>query len=139
MPTLAPSTEVALRQLIARACDAAARGDRAAWESTWVDDGRWDNDGTVIAGRARIGTAWAAEIAPYAWVVQTASMPVLDVDEDEGEATGRVVLTTRFAHVDGPPGSSLATSHDRFVRTPAGWKFAQRSLDVHERTASNLT
>lgn len=130
---VAPATEVSLRQLIARACDAAARADRAAWESTWSDDGRWDIDGSVVAGRARIGAAWEKDIASYEWIVQTAAMPVLEVDEDAGEATGRVVLETRFATKDGARGGSIATSHDRFVRTPAGWRFAQRTVDVHDR------
>ncbi len=131
---MAPATEVALRQLIARACDAASQGDRLSWESTWTDDGRWDVDGNVVAGRARIGAAWAADIAAYEWIVQTAAMPVLEVDEDAGEATGRVVIKAHYAAKRGSRGAYLATSHDRFVRTAAGWRFSQRTLDVHDRS-----
>lgn len=126
-----PATDAALRRLIARYCDAVLQRDAAAWGSTWADDAVWDVGGTTHEGRSAIVTAWMAAMESFEWVVQVAPQMLFEVDERAGTGTGRVTVQERFQRA-GKVGALTATYHDRYVRTPAGWRFAERRLHIIE-------
>jgi len=127
-----PATDAALRQLVARYCDAVIRRDKALWASTWADDSSWTLRGEPIVGRKQIVAAWVAAMKRYAWVVQTAPQMLFEVDERAGTAVGRVTVQERSKRVDGTMGMLLATYHDRYVRSDGAWLFAERRLEIIE-------
>ena len=130
---IAPATDIALRQLIARYCDAVVRRDTAAFEALWSHDATWLVGKAPIA-RADIGTTFDKAMKGYKWLVQTAPNAVFEVDEAAGVATGRVTITEQFAKRTGE-GSLIGVYHDRYVRKHGSWLFAERRLEVITQTA----
>jgi AcrR family transcriptional regulator len=129
-PTTGPATQLALRQLVDRYCDAVLRRDTAAWAATWTDDATWDLGGGALEGREAVVAAWEQAMAGFDWVVQAAPTLVLEVDEAAGTGTGRVTVEERFQRADGRRGILLGVYHDRYRRTADGWRFAARRLQV---------
>jgi ketosteroid isomerase-like protein len=125
-----PATELSLRQLVDRYCDAVARRDEEAWAATWTEDAVWDLGRGEIKGRDDIVAAWVQAMDGFEWVVQIAPLAVFEVDETAGRATGRVTVQERFRRRDGATGTLLATYHDVYERSAAGWRFAARHLQV---------
>lgn len=125
-----PATQLAIRQLVDRYCDAVLRRDAAAWAATWTDDATWDLGGGSLEGQAAIVAAWEHAMGGFDWVVQFAPTLVLDVDEAAGTGTGRVTVQERYQRTDGKRGTLLGVYHDRYRRTAEGWRFAGRRLEV---------
>ena len=91
--------------------------------------------GTKIVGRKAIVAAFERLSAESEWVVQSAPLMVFEVDEAHGTGTGRVTVQERFKkRKSAKPGTMLATYHDRYVRRTGTWVFAERRLEVIERT-----
>lgn len=131
--SLSPATDLELRQLVARYCDAVQRRDPNDWAATWASDASWDlGNGKPVVGRANIVKYWLKAMKGFDWVVQVSPLVVFDIDEDTGEGTGRVTVQERFRTADGTSGSLLGLYHDNFVHTPHGWLFASRRLEVIE-------
>jgi len=121
--------EVAIRNLVAVYCDGVNRRDAATWASVWADDGAaWDLAGRVIEGKDAIVAFWVIAVAAYDWLQQVASTGVVQVGGDT--ATGRWFVQERGRLQDGTARSLLATYHDRYVRTEAGWRIQHRRLEV---------
>jgi hypothetical protein len=55
-----------------------------------------------------------------------------NVDESLNGATGRVVISERFARNDGSTGSILGRYTDRYSRLAGGWVFAERRFELIE-------
>ncbi|MFZ4720879.1 MAG: SgcJ/EcaC family oxidoreductase, partial [Ilumatobacteraceae bacterium] len=125
----APATDIALRQLIAKYCDAVVRKDAAAFGDVWSADGVWVL-AKPIEGRDAIQAAFEKLIKGYAWLVQTAPNAVFEVDEATGTATGRVTILEQFKKLKGGNGSLVGVYHDRYVRRHGAWTFAERRIDV---------
>lgn len=125
----APATDIALRQLIARYCDAVLRNDSAAFTALWTTDAAWVL-GKPINGREAIGAAFQKLMKGYAWLVQTAPNAVFEVDEAAGTATGRVTITEQFKKARGVQGSLVGVYHDRYERREGAWQFAERRIEV---------
>lgn len=125
-----PATDTALRRLVATYCDAIQRRDAEAWGSTWADDAVWELPGSVHEGRDAIVAAWQTSMAGFNRVVQVAPQMLVEVDERAGTGTGRVTVQERLHLADGTVVSMTATYHDRYVRTPGGWRFAERRLEI---------
>jgi AcrR family transcriptional regulator len=125
------ATESALRQLIARYSDAVIRHDADVWTSTWAEEGRWSmQPGKWIEGRDAIRSTWEQAMKGMNWVVHTPGVCVFEVDEHEGEATGRVTIEERFDRKKGGPGGILATYTDAYRRVQGQWLFVSRELHV---------
>lgn len=129
--TPTPATELALRRLVDTQSDAVQRRDAAAWVATWTDDGTWEGAGGVHSGHDALLEAFEAWVSDYDWLVQVAPTALFEVDERAGAGTGRVTVHERF-RAGGVTGSRLGVYHDRYARTPAGWRFVERRLELVE-------
>jgi AcrR family transcriptional regulator len=126
-------TDLALRQLLARFCDATNRFDSEAFGLLWTNDANWDDGRSKpVAGRAHITTAFAKAAKSLEWSVHVEPLAVFEVDEAVGEGSGRVTIQERVQRSDGTTISVLGTYHDRYVRGRAGWQFAERRLEITE-------
>lgn len=129
----APATDIALRQLIARYCDAVLRRDSEAFAQVWAADGVWQL-GKPIEGREAVVAAFDKLMKGYAWLVQSAPNAVFEVDEANGTASGRVAIVEQFKKVRGGPGSFVGVYHDRYVRCQGVWQFAERRIEVIDQS-----
>ena len=129
----APATDIALRQLVSRYCDAVVRKDTAAFADLWDVDGTWVL-GKPIQGREAIGAAFEKLLKQYAYLVQTAPNAVFEVDEAAGTASGRVTITEQFKKVRTGPGSLVGVYHDHYVRKQGVWRFAERRIEVIDQS-----
>ena len=129
----APATDIALRQLIARYCDAVLRRDGEAFGQVWATDGVWQL-GKPIEGRESIVAAFDKLMKGYAWLVQSAPNAVFEVDEANGTASGRVAIVEQFKKIRGGPGSFVGVYHDRYVRRQGVWQFAERRIEVIDQS-----
>ncbi len=121
--------EVQVRRLLDAFGDALTRRDVDAAATLWSDDAVLETPHGTARGRDRIRTALAALVDPTAWIVASAPQAVVTAD-GPGQAHGRVLLDQRTGDADGGVSTLLATCHDTYVHTPAGWRFASRRLDV---------
>ncbi|HEY4331798.1 MAG TPA: nuclear transport factor 2 family protein [Ilumatobacteraceae bacterium] len=132
---LSPATDLALRQLLARFADGINRLDPVSFGSTWTTDATWDRgSGDVVKGRASIVNATKKLSKELDWVMHVEPQAMFDIDEATGTGSGRVTTQERFQIKGGGTGSQVGTYHDRYVRTDHGWLFAERRMDVVERT-----
>jgi len=124
-------TDAALRQLLAAVADAQLRGDVATWLAHWTTTGELQMaDGSHAKGVEQLGEVFAKQYSADRWTLQSPEVMVFLVDEAAGTATGRVTVTERFQRKSGALGSRIATLHDRYERSPAGWLIAARRYDV---------
>ena len=127
--------DAALRQLVSNSCDAANRGDVAAWAKSWADDATWVVHGSEIRGRSAILAAFESALAENEWSVQFAPLMVFEVDEAQGSAAGRITVQERFKRRKSAKARTMVgTYHDRYVRHGTSWLFAERRLEVIERS-----
>lgn len=120
--------ETAIRALVHRYTSAIADRDAEAWSATWADDATWDLGGTPTTGRDAIRAAWVAAMERFVDVGHVATFAELHVEGDT--ATGRWVVDERTADAEGRSFAFVADYHDRYVRTPSGWRFAERRLAI---------
>ena len=124
-------TDAALRQLLAAVADAQLRADVATWLAHWTTTGELQMaDGSHAKGAEQLGEVFAKQYSADRWTLQSPEVMVFLVDEAAGTATGRVTVTERFQRKSGALGSRIATLHDRYERSPAGWLIAARRYDV---------
>ena len=128
-----PATDNALRQLIARYCDAVLRRDAAAFASCWTADATWVL-GKPIAGRDAIQAAFGKQLAGYSYLVQTAPNAVFEIDEAAGTGSGRVTIQETFATKKDGPGSLVGVYHDHYQRVGNSWLFSERSIEIITRS-----
>jgi uncharacterized protein (TIGR02246 family) len=128
-PVAAPATDIALRQLISRYCDAVVRRDSTQFGALWATDGVWQL-GKPIEGREAVVAAFEKLMKGYAWLVQSAPNAVFEVDEATGVGTGRVTITEQYEHTKNGPGSLVGVYHDRYVRRSGAWQFSERRIEV---------
>lgn len=123
--SVSPITETALRQLIARYCDATIRADADECRSVWTADAVWDT-GERVQGREQIVAAWTKQRKRYDWFVQSAPNAVFEVDERAGTATGRVTVVEQYRRGKGSAGQDIGVYHDRYTRRDGTWLIAER-------------
>lgn len=128
----APATDIALRQLVSRYCDAVVRADSATFGQLWAADGVWQLT-KPVEGRDAIVTTFEKLIGGYAWMVPSAPNAVFEVDEAAGVATGRVTTLEQFQRKKGGAGTLVGVYHDQYVRRNGNWLFAERRMEIiHE-------
>ncbi|HAP76570.1 MAG TPA: hypothetical protein DCR14_10845 [Acidimicrobiaceae bacterium] len=130
-----PITDTALRQLVARFADSAARLDADEARTLWVKDARWEA-GDVAEGIDAVMELWDQRYGSCKWVVQGCTNAVFEVDESAGTATGRVTVTEQWQRRKGSDiNSVLGVFTDRYVRRDGTWLFAERVFERIHRFA----
>ena len=128
-----PATDNALRQLIARSCDAVVRHDAAAFGACFAADADWLLE-KPTNGREAIVAAFTKLMAGYRWVVQTSPNAVFEIDESVGHGTGRVLVHESYDSKKSGPGAIVGVYHDEYQRVGNTWLFAQRRLELISRS-----
>ena len=130
---------VAISQLYPRYADAVWRHDYAAVAALFSDAGEFRISGRVYAGRAAIRDALATILGNNFLRVRIVfGTPILTVAGD-GTASARTQMTEHCAWKNGDRNIALGTYHDRFVRTPAGWRFDWRLFELDYRGPPDLS
>ena len=121
--------------------DAAMMRDRARMASLFTSDGalRMPNVPVDLVGLEQI-RAWGERVPAFVdYLVQTTHPGMIRLDGDT--ASGRAYMCELIRLRDGSSQLNYAIYHDRYQRTPDGWKFTERVaefryLDTH--TAGRL-
>jgi ketosteroid isomerase-like protein len=118
--------------------DAVMMGDRARLASLFTADGvlRMPNVPVELTGSEEI-RAWGEKAqGSFDFFVQTTHPGTLQLDGDT--ASGRAHLQELIRVRDGGSYVNFAIYHDRYQRTPDGWKFAERVYEVKYLDTSEL-
>jgi ketosteroid isomerase-like protein len=84
----------------------------------------------IRAGRERLQARWD-------FFVQNTHPGIIQLDGDT--ATGRAYIQELARTLDGWSGQNYAVYHDRYRRTPEGWRFAERVYEVRYEDTTPLT
>jgi hypothetical protein len=130
----APTAEdqLAIERLVASYCDGVIRRDTDTWAATWAVEGAsWDLPGRSMEGKDAIVAFWVEAMKRFDFVMQTAPVTLVEMVDDD-HAAGRSYVQEHF-RVNGEVGKLYACYHDRYVRTPDGWRFQERRLEIIDR------
>ena len=118
--------------------DAVMMRDRARLASLFTPDGalRMPNIPAEMVGREQIRTGGERLQAQWDFFVQTTHPGTIQLDGDI--ATGRAYIQELARARDGRQGLNYAIYHDRYRRTPDGWKFTERLYEVRYLDTSPL-
>jgi len=110
--------------------DAAMMRDRARLAALFTPDGalRMPNIPAELVGREEIRAGGERLQAQWDFFVQNTHPGTIQLDGDS--ATGRAYIQEIARTLDGRQGLNYAIYHDRYQRTPDGWKFAERVYEV---------
>jgi len=111
--------------------DAAMMRDRARLASLFTPDGvlRMPNVPVELVGREEIRVGGERLQAQWDFFVQNTHPGTIQLDGDT--ATGRAYMHEVLRTLDKQhEGVNFAIYHDRYQRTPDGWKFAERVYEV---------
>lgn len=101
-----------------------AGSDAAAVTALFVEDGVFDTPMTGrLVGRAALGRQFADFGLEFGFALHIASSPEIEVDGDE--ATGRWQGLNALTSPNGDSFWSGGCYDERYVRTSAGWRFAE--------------
>lgn len=124
--------ENAIRTLIAQYAQYADDARVEEWGQLFVEEGRMEAGGQPLEGRATL-TQWIAGVTSTMKLrhMMAATTVVLDSDSEAHGVSDMVLL----AAVDGSWVVAGAPRYvDRYVRTPDGWRFAERILEDRPAT-----
>lgn len=118
--------------------DAAMMRDRARLASLFMPDGalRMPNIPAELVGREEIRAGGERLQEQWDFFVQTTHPGTIQLDGDT--ATGRAYIQELARTRDGRQGLNYAIYHDRYQRTPDGWKFTERVYEVRYFDATPL-
>jgi ketosteroid isomerase-like protein len=118
--------------------DAAMMRDRARLASLFTPDGalRMPNVPAELVGREEIRAGGERLQAQWDFFVQNTHPGTIQIDGDT--ATGRAYIHEVVRMLDGRQGLNYAIYHDRYRRTPEGWKFTERVYEVRYEDTSPL-
>jgi ketosteroid isomerase-like protein len=110
--------------------DATMMRDRARLASLFTEDGalRMPNVPAELVGREQIRAGGERLQALWEFFVQTTHPGTIQLDGDT--ATGRAYIQELIRLRDGSSHVNYAIYHDRYRRTPEGWKFSERVYEV---------
>ena len=118
-----------IEALRAEFTDAGIQLDYDRFASLFTEDGIWRIPGAAeFFSRAEIRAGIERLKGVWEYFVQTAHPGTIQVDGDT--ATGRAYVAEFGRFNDGRSYSNYAIYHDRYQRTPDGWKFAERSYEI---------
>ena len=93
-----------------------------AWRIPYIDVGFVGSE-NIRAGVERMQGLWE-------FFVQTVHPGTIRIDGDGDTAAGRVYICEFGRKRDGSSHLNYSLYHDRYARTPEGWKFAERAYEV---------
>jgi ketosteroid isomerase-like protein len=110
--------------------DAAMMRDRSRLASLFTPDAvlRMPNVPVEFVGREAIRAGGERLQAQWDIFVQTTHPGVIQIDGDT--ATGRAYIQELVRTRNGIEGVNFAIYHDRYRRTPEGWRFTERVYEV---------
>jgi ketosteroid isomerase-like protein len=110
--------------------DAVMMRDRARLASLFTPDGvlRMPNVPVELVGREEIRVGGERLQEMWDFFVQTTHPGTIQLDGDT--ATGRAYMHELMRLRDGSSHVNYAIYHDRYQRTPEGWKFTERVYEV---------
>ena len=110
--------------------DAAMMRDRGRLASLFTPDGvlRMPDVPVELVGREEIRAGGERLQGQLELFVQTTHPGVIQLDGDT--ATGRAYIQELVRTLDGRQGLNFAIYHDRYRRTPDGWRFTERVYEV---------
>ena len=113
--------------------------DRAA--ALFTPDGalRMPNVPVELTGQEQI-RAWGERVPKFVeFLVQNTHPGIIQLDGDGHTASGRAYMSELIGLRDGTSDLNYAIYHDRYQRTPDGWKFTERVYEVRYHDTSPLT
>ena len=118
--------------------DAAMMRDRARLASLFTPGGvlRMPSIPAGLAGQEEIRAGGERLQDQWEFIVQTTHPGTIQPDGDT--ATGRACMQELARARDGRQGLNYAIYHDRYERTPDGWKFTERVYEVRYLDTSPL-
>ncbi len=119
--------------------DAAMMRDYDRLTLLFTPDGtlRIPDAGVELAGREEI-RAWGRRVpAVVDYLVQTTHPGTIRLDGDT--ASGRAYICELIHLHDGSSQLNYAIYHDRYQRTPDGWKFTERAYEIRYLDTTALT
>jgi ketosteroid isomerase-like protein len=129
---------VEIEALRGEATDAAMMRDYDRAASLFTPDGvvRMPNVPVELAGREEI-RAWGERVPDLVdYFVQTTHPGTIRLDGDT--ASGRAYMCELIRLRDGSSQLNYAIYHDRYQRTPDGWKFTERVYEIRYLDTSPL-
>ena len=110
--------------------DASMMLDFDRFASLFTEDGAWrmPHIGEELAGRDQIRAGVERLRGLWAFFVQTAHPGTIQLDGDTAAGRAYVAEFGRFR--DGGSTLNYSIYHDRYRRTPDGWKFEERTYEV---------
>ena len=119
--------------------DAVMMNDHDRLASLFTPDGsvRIPDANIEAVGREEIRAVGERREALADYFVQTTHPGTIQLDGDT--ATGRAYIQELARTRDGRQGLNYAIYHDRYRRTPDGWKFTERVYEVRYLDTSPLT
>lgn len=134
----AVADRVEIEALRGELTDAVLTRDYDRVESLFTPDAamRWPHIGREFVGskEIRAGIEWGQGL--WEFFVQNVHPGVIRIDGDT--ATGRAYIHEFGRMRDGASHANYAVYHDRYRRTPDGWKFAERVYEVRYADDSPL-
>lgn len=121
---------VEIEALRAEFADASMTHDWDRFASLFTEDGVWrmPHIDVELAGRAEIRDGVERLRAMWAYFVQNTHPGPVRLDGDT--ATGRAYIAEFGGFQDGRSNLNYSLYHDRYERTPDGWRFAERVYEV---------
>jgi ketosteroid isomerase-like protein len=118
--------------------DASMMRDWDRFASLFTPDGAWrmPHVNVELVTRAEIRAGIERLRGLWSYFVQTAHPGTIRVDGDT--ATGRAYIAEFGQFRDGSSHLNYSIYHDRYRRTPDGWKFAERVYEVRYFDTSAL-
>ena len=110
--------------------DARMMRDRDRFASLFTEDGAWRIPyvDVELVGREEIRAGMERLLGLWDYFVQTAHPGTIELDGDT--AVGRAYIQELGRMSDGSTQLNYSVYHDRYQRTPDGWKFAERVYEV---------
>jgi ketosteroid isomerase-like protein len=134
----AVADRVEIEALRAEITDAVMMRDYDRVASLFTPEGamRWPHIGKEFTGRAEIrsGVEWGQGL--WEFFVQNTHAGVILLDGDT--AAGRAYVQEFGRMKDGSSHLNYAVYHDRYQRTPDGWRFGERVYEVRYQDATPL-
>jgi ketosteroid isomerase-like protein len=118
--------------------DTVVQRDYDRMATLFTPDGvlRMPNVPVELAGQDAI-RGWGDRVPRFVeFLLQTTHAGIIELDGDT--ATGRAYMQETGRLLDGRSEQNLAIYHDRYQRTPDGWKFSERVYEVRYQDPSPL-
>jgi ketosteroid isomerase-like protein len=135
----AVTDRVLIEALRAEFTDAVMSGDAERLAFLFTEDGvvRMPHAKVEVIGRDTIRSAAGRLQDSWEYFVQTVHPGWIELDGDS--ASGRAYISEFGRLRDGSSHSNYGVYHDRYRRTPAGWKFSERVYELRYLDTIRLT